>query len=734
MEPKSLKTLLTVALVAIAALAPATMSAYDFVEGGIYYNVSGQEATVTYGSQGYNSYSGNVVIPETVTHNGVTYTVTAIGSSAFNRSSGLTGITIPNTIKTIGDHCFNYCSGLQNVVIPNSVVKLGRCVFHTCSNLKSAVIGNSVPMLDEYCFQYCGQLSKVVIGSSVTYLAIKVFYDCPKLLNVTCLAPVPPGMYADYSFSSQTYTSGTLTVPGASMAAYKADANWGRIPYYVNLTVAEQLTLDKSILTLHSGESQQLTATVLPADASPAVQWTSSDQSIAVVSSDGLVSATGAGQATITATTTDGSNLSATCMVRVLADGIQTNNVLTLPEWVTVEKDKTFLLPVGMENSAPISGLQFDLELPQGIDLATDGDAYLIDLLDERVTLSHALYVRELSPGVIRVLVSSINSAAIAGNEGDVMVLHLNIASDVADGEYNVTLTNVVLADASAMTYYAPDVTTIVEVKSYAKGDANGDGTVNVGDYVAVANYILAMEPDPFVFSAADVDENATIDVGDLVGVANIILGDEVLAAPAQPAASGVTLSGKCVNDADKVTVTVNLSNEMMLTAWQMDVTLPEGLTLNQAKLTTRAASHQLAVNDLGEGTIRLLGSSLTNDELAGNEGALLTLELNGNAASNDMVAFDHILFAERDMTRHVATAFGVNANSSAVNELSSNVRIYAQDGKVIVETPVETTVELVMPNGMSRTVTAQTGVNTFAAERGICIVRAAGQVAKLKL
>ena len=734
MELKSFTRRVAAAVVALAALMPATMSAYDFVEGGIYYNMNGQEVTVTYGSQGYNSYSGNVVIPETVTHNGVTYTVTAIGGSAFSRSSGLRGITIPNTIKSIGDHCFAYCSGLQNVVIPNSVVSLGRCVFHTCSNLKSAVIGNSVPKLDEYCFQYCGQLSKVVIGSSVTYLAIKVFYDCPKLLNVTCLAPEPPGMYADYSFSNQTYTSGTLTVPGASMAAYKADANWGRIPYFVNLTVAEQLRLDKSMLTLHSGESQQLTASVLPADASQAVQWTSSDQSIAVVSSDGLVSATGAGQATITAMTTDGSNLSATCMVRVLADGVQTNNVLTLPEWVTVEKDKSFLLPVGMMNSAPITGLQFDIELPQGIDLATDGDAYLIDLLDERVTSSHALYVRALSPGVIRVLVSSINSATIAGNEGDVMVLHLNIAGDVADGEYNVTLTNVVLADASAMTYYAPDVTTIVEVKSYAKGDANGDGTVNVGDYVAVANYILALEPDPFVFSAADVDENGAIDVGDLVGVANIVLGDEVFAAPEQPAASGVTLSGKCVNDADKVTVTVNLSNEMMLTAWQMDVSLPEGLSLNQAKLTTRAASHQLAVNDLGKGAIRLLGSSLTNDELAGNEGALLTLELSGNAASGDMVAFDHILFAERDMTRHAVTAFGVLANSSAVKELTSDVRIYAQDGKVVVETPVETTVELVMPNGMSRTVTAKAGVNTFTAERGICIVRAAGQVAKLKL
>ena len=85
-------------------------------------------------------------------------------------------------------------------------------------------------------------------------------------------------------------------------------------------------------------------------------------------------------------------------------------------------------------------------------------------------------------------------------------------------------------------------------------------------------------------------------------------------------------------------------------------------------------------------------------------------------------------------MTRHVAHSFGVKAVSSAVNELTGNVRIYARDGKVIVETPVETTVEVVLSNGMSRTVTARAGVNTFDAGRGIYIVRAAGQVAKLKL
>lgn len=220
------------------------------------------------------------------------------------------------------------CERLQRVVIPNSVVTLSPCAFHSCTGLKSVVIGNSVSVIDEYCFQYCFQLTDVVIGSSVTYLANKAFYDCPSLRKVTCLAPVPPTMYAYYSFSDDAYTYGTLCVPGASMKAYMNDENWGRFWSYQNLTLAEHLSLDKTSLTLHGNESQQLTATVLPAGASQELMWTSSDESVATVSQSGLVSAVAAGHAVITATTTDGTDLSASCDVtvsQVQAESIQLN-------------------------------------------------------------------------------------------------------------------------------------------------------------------------------------------------------------------------------------------------------------------------------------------------------------------------------------------------------------------------------------------------------------------------
>ena len=210
----------------MAAMLPASMSAYDFKEGDLYYNVNGNEAAVTFEVENVGSYSGDVVIPETVVHNGVEYAVTAIGYKAFAYCYNMTSIEIPNSIDSISSHAFRNCEQLQSVVIPNSVVTLYPCAFHSCTGLKSAVIGNSVSVINDYCFQYCYQLTDVVIGSSVTYLGIKVFYDCPSLRKVTCLAPVPPAMYAWYSFYDYNYYDVTVYVPASSLTLYQTTVPW----------------------------------------------------------------------------------------------------------------------------------------------------------------------------------------------------------------------------------------------------------------------------------------------------------------------------------------------------------------------------------------------------------------------------------------------------------------------------------------------------------------------------
>ena len=88
------------------------------------------ELEVSYRGSSYydysNEYSGNVVIPESVTYNGNTYPVTSIGSSAFYYCSGLTSVTIPNSLTSIGDAAFKSTAIYDNA--PTGVLYVDKWV------------------------------------------------------------------------------------------------------------------------------------------------------------------------------------------------------------------------------------------------------------------------------------------------------------------------------------------------------------------------------------------------------------------------------------------------------------------------------------------------------------------------------------------------------------------------------------------------------------------------------
>ncbi len=159
----------------LLALLPLAASA-DAVEiNGIYYYLipKGNAAEVT---SNPNKYSGTVVIPETVTYNDVTYSVTNIGNDAFYGCNGLTSITIPNSVTSIGYSAFYKCSGLSSIVIPNSVTSIGGAAFSGCSGLTSISIGNSVTNIKKEAFQGCSRLTSVNISDMAAWCSI-VFSD-----------------------------------------------------------------------------------------------------------------------------------------------------------------------------------------------------------------------------------------------------------------------------------------------------------------------------------------------------------------------------------------------------------------------------------------------------------------------------------------------------------------------------------------------------------------------------
>ena len=109
----------------------------------IYYNYNsdGSSVSVTYqgtSSSSYsNEYSGEIVIPETVTYSGKTYNVTNIGEYAFCYCSAMTSVTIPESVTSIGSTAFYSCSGLTEIKVAD-----GNNVYDSRNNC-NAIINTS---------------------------------------------------------------------------------------------------------------------------------------------------------------------------------------------------------------------------------------------------------------------------------------------------------------------------------------------------------------------------------------------------------------------------------------------------------------------------------------------------------------------------------------------------------------------------------------------------------------
>ncbi len=151
-------------------------------------------------------------IPETVTYQGTTYSVTSIGTSAFQNCSSLTSVTIPNSVTSIGASAFQNCSSLTSVTIPNSVTSIGNYAFTYCSSLTSVTIPNSVTSIGNYAFRDCSSLTSVTIPNSVTSIGWEAFKNCSSLTSVTIPNSVTSiRSSAFYNCSSLT----SITIPNS---------------------------------------------------------------------------------------------------------------------------------------------------------------------------------------------------------------------------------------------------------------------------------------------------------------------------------------------------------------------------------------------------------------------------------------------------------------------------------------------------------------------------------------
>ena len=201
-------------------------------------------------------------------------------------------VTASNLVKTRGEQA--------DVEIPAEVTFNGKVY-------RVAGIANNG-------FENC-QLTSISLPSTVGYVGIEAFKGCSDLKHVTCLALLPPSVNNN-SFDENTYGTAALSVPEDVVDTYKNDAVWSLFDISAVNTPVSSITLDPSEYRGIEGDTFTIKATVYPADATnQTLVWSSSDEKVATVTQEGVVTIIKPGMCVITASATDGSEIKATCEI-----------------------------------------------------------------------------------------------------------------------------------------------------------------------------------------------------------------------------------------------------------------------------------------------------------------------------------------------------------------------------------------------------------------------------------
>lgn len=171
--------------------------------GGIYYIIDKQksEATVTSIYGGKNTsldaeqvaqcYSGTINIPDNVIYEGYKYSVTKVGSYAFNCQNDLQSIYIPRTVKEVEPYAAIKAEKLKrvNVADESQLENIGEQAFKLCIGLKRFVFDGTSLKLDTIgnaAFNGCTALEKVLWNGKSELKIIKdyAFFKCTSLNNL----------------------------------------------------------------------------------------------------------------------------------------------------------------------------------------------------------------------------------------------------------------------------------------------------------------------------------------------------------------------------------------------------------------------------------------------------------------------------------------------------------------------------------------------------------------------
>ena len=323
----------------------------------------------------------------------------------------------------------------------------------------------------------------------------------------------------DYLPANQSYlkvpagTAETLTV--MTEEEYQASA------------LATGIALNKTSLSLRETETTQLTATVTPEDAEDrSVTWSSSDNSIATVNAEGVVTAIKEGTATITATTNDGSNLKATCTVKVSIMPVAsiTLNITekTLEEGETINLTASVLPANASNKSLAWTSSDENIATVDANGLVTavkEGTATITAKATDGSNVSAKCTIKVKAP-VVLVEGITLNATEQTLTEGETFALTASVTPENATNKslaWTSSDENVATVDANGLVTAVKEGTATITAKANDGSNASAQCTITVKAAVVLVEGITlnATEQtltvgETFALTASVLPENAT--------------------------------------------------------------------------------------------------------------------------------------------------------------------------------------------------------------------------------
>lgn len=479
-----------------------------------------------------------------------------IKTSAFERCTVLSDIILPSSLQVIDSRAFHR-TALVSVSVPSSVVNIGKDAFNDiyalkeikvdeantvysdidgvlCSKTKTVLlrypnskgktytVPNTIKKIYDGAFSYCPELETVVFPASVISFGNNIFASNSKLKSITILNPEPATLESSFNVSDVF-----ILVPKQSVNLYRNTYRWRDMNIKAIGSIAENITMGAAELTLEVGSESQLQCTVSPETAeNKTVTWNTTDANVVTVDEMGNLIAVSEGEAIVSATTNDGTNLVANCKIKVV--GAKATDINQFKDVIYVENTKAFIgknatLSIRMKHETDVAGFQFNMLLPEGFSIKKISRGEGISGLDENDENIYTFKTSDKKDGSRFFLCYSVTNTAMPKGDIEIAKVEVNVPENIEAGEYGVILKKEEMAFGTE-SKKVDFVNSMFTVADCILGDVNKDGIITVSDITSLGQYLIDNDDTVINKAAADANGDGEVTVGDITTIATMII------------------------------------------------------------------------------------------------------------------------------------------------------------------------------------------------------------------